>query len=70
MPTVARLEPFIGTLGSPEHLAWIERGRALQKAYRARQRAWNRKIGTPWPYRVHVDLRPHPGLIEDDTPEG
>jgi hypothetical protein len=70
MPTVSRLEPFTGALGSAEHVAWIERGRALQRAYHASQRARKRKIGTPWPYRVRVDLRPHPGLIDDDVPEG
>jgi len=70
MPTVSRLEPFTGALGSAEHVAWMEHGRALQRAYRAQQRAWKRKIGTPWPYRVRVDLRPHPGLIDDDVPDG
>lgn len=69
MPT-ALLREFEGALGSPEHAAWIEQGRALHKAYRASQRAWKRKIGLPWPYRKPIDLRPHPGLIEDDTPEG
>lgn len=70
MPTVARLEPLIHPLGSPEHIAWVQQSKALQKAYRASQRAWKRKIEQPWPYRKPVDLRPHPGLIEDDTPEG
>jgi hypothetical protein len=64
------LKPFTGELGSPDHHAWIEESRQLHKAYRTKRRAWLKQVGWPWPYRAHVDLRPHPGLIEDDTPEG
>lgn len=70
MPNPALLEPLMHPLGSPEHMAWIQQGIALQKAYRSRQRAWKKKTGVPWPHRVPVDMRPHPGLIENDFPEG
>lgn len=66
----SRLEPLQAPLGSPEHLAWMEQSAALQKAYRKRQRAYKRSINLAWPYRVAVDVRPHPGLIDTDDPEG
>ena len=64
------LREFEGCLGTDEHAAWVAESAALQKAYRARRRAWCKAAGWPWPYRKVVDLRPHPGLIDDDTPEG
>lgn len=60
------LSPFTGTLGTPEHLAWIEDSRALQAAYHRRQSKWRRKIGLPWP-RKPSDVRPPPGELELDA---
>jgi len=70
MAILPRLEPLTDPIGSAEHGAWLEQSRALQKAYRAKRRAWCKAAEWPWPARKPVDIRPHPGLIDDDVPEG
>lgn len=63
------LKPFEGALHTPEHLAWIEEGRQLQKAYRKRQRAWKRQQGWPWPPRKPEPIKPDPATLDLDDPE-
>ena len=64
----AVLKPFEGTLHSEEHLAWIEEGQQLQKAYRKRQRAWKRETGFPWPRKAEP-IKPDPATLDLDDPE-
>lgn len=65
------LKPFTGDLNTPDHLAWIEEGRQLHKAYRSRRRAWLKQAQWPWPSRRADDRKPEPLTGDwDSTEEG
>jgi len=65
------LKPFTGELGSPDHLAWMEKSKGLQKANRSKRRAWCKACNWPWPARRPDDRKPAPLTGDwDSTEEG
>ena len=58
-------EPFSGTLGSEEHLAWMQECEGLREAYSLRREEYVAALGRPYPQRRR-NKPPAPGRIDNE----
>ena len=60
------IEPFTGTLGSPDHLAWMKECEGLNRKASARFARRQSQLGRPVPKRIPPDSRPAPWLYDNE----